>query len=120
MLELKGVCKTYGPLTAVHPTDLSLPRGQTTVLLGPSGCGKSTLGRLVLRLLDRSRSLISLERLGFSADTYEMFEKKVKDRALQPKETAEREGILGGCGEGLSRPRGKANAKRNGSRSTIG
>jgi type IV pilus assembly protein PilB len=31
--------------------------------------------KLVMRLLDRSRSLISLEGLGFSADTYESYEK---------------------------------------------
>jgi osmoprotectant transport system ATP-binding protein len=51
MLELQGVCKTYGPHSALHPTDLSLPRGQTTALIGPSGCGKSTLLRLMVGLI---------------------------------------------------------------------
>jgi osmoprotectant transport system ATP-binding protein len=61
MLELKGVCKTYGPLTALHPTDLSLPRGQTTVLLGPSGCGKSTLLRVMVGLVAPDRGSVSLD-----------------------------------------------------------
>jgi osmoprotectant transport system ATP-binding protein len=51
MLDLVGVSKTYGRATALHPIDLSLPTGRTTVLLGPSGCGKSTLLRLMVGLL---------------------------------------------------------------------
>src|SRR5262245_51107777 len=51
MLSLHGVSKTYGPQAALHPTDLDLPRGRTTVLLGPSGCGKSTLLRLMVGLI---------------------------------------------------------------------
>ncbi len=50
MLELVGVSKTFGRQTALHPTDLTVPPGQTTVLLGPSGCGKSTLLRLMVGL----------------------------------------------------------------------
>jgi osmoprotectant transport system ATP-binding protein len=51
MLELVGVSKTYGRAPALHPIDLKLPPGRTTVLLGPSGCGKSTLLRLMIGLI---------------------------------------------------------------------
>ena len=51
MVELTGVSKTYQRRAALHPTDLTVPDGQTTVLLGPSGCGKSTLLRLMLGLI---------------------------------------------------------------------
>ncbi len=51
MLELQGVSKTYGQAQALHPLDLTLPVGKTTVLIGPSGCGKSTLIRLMIGLL---------------------------------------------------------------------
>jgi osmoprotectant transport system ATP-binding protein len=51
MFELQGVSKTYGRLPALHPTDLTIPSGRTTVLIGQSGCGKSTLLRLLLGLL---------------------------------------------------------------------
>jgi osmoprotectant transport system ATP-binding protein len=51
MLELIGVSKTYGRVVALHPTDLVIPTGKTTVLLGPSGCGKSTLLRLLAGLV---------------------------------------------------------------------
>src|SRR5262249_45709086 len=51
MLELSGVSKRYGATQALFPTDLSIPAGQTTVLIGPSGCGKSTLLRLMIGLI---------------------------------------------------------------------
>jgi osmoprotectant transport system ATP-binding protein len=51
MFELTGVSKSFGRQQALHPTDLAVPPGQTTVLIGPSGCGKSTLIRLMIGLL---------------------------------------------------------------------
>jgi osmoprotectant transport system ATP-binding protein len=51
MLQLVGVSKSYGGVPALAPTDLSIPAGQTTVLIGPSGCGKSTLVRLMAGLI---------------------------------------------------------------------
>ena len=54
MIFLKNVSKSYGNTIALHPTNLNLPRGQTTVLIGPSGCGKSTLLRLMNGLIKPS------------------------------------------------------------------
>jgi osmoprotectant transport system ATP-binding protein len=51
MFELQGVSKTYGTAAALHPLDLRLAAGRTTVLIGPSGCGKSTLLRLLVGLI---------------------------------------------------------------------
>jgi osmoprotectant transport system ATP-binding protein len=51
MVELTGVAKAYGGTVALHPTDLTVPNGQTTVLIGPSGCGKSTLIRIIIGLI---------------------------------------------------------------------
>jgi osmoprotectant transport system ATP-binding protein len=51
MLQLVGVSKSYGGVPALQPTDLTVPAGQTTVLIGPSGCGKSTLLRLMAGLI---------------------------------------------------------------------
>ncbi len=41
-VRLKGVRKTFGPLTAVDGIDLTVARGEFLTLLGPSGCGKTT------------------------------------------------------------------------------
>jgi osmoprotectant transport system ATP-binding protein len=51
MLELSGVCKRFGEVTALAPLSLAFAAGQTTALLGPSGCGKSTLLRIIVGLL---------------------------------------------------------------------
>jgi osmoprotectant transport system ATP-binding protein len=51
MIRFHGVAKTFGDATALHPTDIHLARGKTTVLIGPSGCGKSTVLRLIAGLL---------------------------------------------------------------------
>ena len=41
-IELKGVGKRWGDVTAVDPTDLVIGDGEFVAILGPSGCGKST------------------------------------------------------------------------------
>lgn len=46
-LELRGVVKRYGPITAVNGLDLEVPSGICLGLLGPNGAGKSTTMRLL-------------------------------------------------------------------------
>jgi putrescine transport system ATP-binding protein len=50
LLQLAGVCKSYGAEPAVSSLDLSVDEGESLVLLGPSGCGKSTLLRIIAGL----------------------------------------------------------------------
>ncbi|PYK06278.1 MAG: ABC transporter ATP-binding protein [Verrucomicrobia bacterium] len=51
LVQLVAVTKRYADAPALHPTNLSIERGKTTVLIGPSGCGKSTLLRIIIRLI---------------------------------------------------------------------
>jgi lipooligosaccharide transport system ATP-binding protein len=46
-IELRGVVKRYGPITAVDGLDLDVPEGTCVGLLGPNGAGKSTTMRLL-------------------------------------------------------------------------
>ena len=49
-LQLRGITKTFGPITAVSDIDLDLPEGTFVSFLGPSGCGKTTLLRIIAGL----------------------------------------------------------------------
>jgi osmoprotectant transport system ATP-binding protein len=51
LVKIADVSKRYAGAQALHPTNLSIERGKTTLLIGPSGCGKSTLLRLIIGLI---------------------------------------------------------------------
>jgi lipooligosaccharide transport system ATP-binding protein len=46
-IRLRGVAKSYGPVTAVDGLDLDVPEGSCVGLLGPNGAGKSTTMRML-------------------------------------------------------------------------
>ena len=46
-VRLRGLSRSFGAVTAVHPIDLDIPRGDFLAILGPSGCGKTTLLRMM-------------------------------------------------------------------------
>lgn len=46
LLALTGVSRSYGPLQALKPVDLTVLQGQCIALLGVNGSGKSTLLRI--------------------------------------------------------------------------
>ena len=47
VVELQGVVKRFGDLTAVAGVDLAIEPGTCYALLGPNGAGKSTLSRII-------------------------------------------------------------------------
>jgi spermidine/putrescine ABC transporter ATP-binding subunit len=51
-VQLDGVTKRFGGITAVADTWLKVRRGEFLTLLGPSGCGKTTLLNLIAGFLD--------------------------------------------------------------------
>lgn len=61
LVQLSGVSKQYGDAPALQPTEFSIERGLTTVLIGPSGCGKSTLLRLVIGLIEPDSGTITFD-----------------------------------------------------------
>ncbi len=46
-IEVRGVVKRYGPITAVDGLDITVPEGTCVGLLGPNGAGKSTTMRML-------------------------------------------------------------------------
>ena len=46
-LEIDGLSKQFGEMTAVHDFTLDVAQGEFVSLLGPSGCGKTTALRMI-------------------------------------------------------------------------
>lgn len=51
LVEIRGVTVRFGKQTVLRNINLSIPRGQTLVLLGESGCGKTVLMKTVIGLV---------------------------------------------------------------------
>jgi branched-chain amino acid transport system ATP-binding protein len=50
MLQLTGLCASYGAIEVLHGIDLTVPKGGLFAMLGPNGAGKSTLLRVIAGL----------------------------------------------------------------------
>jgi ABC-2 type transport system ATP-binding protein len=60
VVELAGVSKAFGAITAVREVDLSIGSGEVVALLGPNGAGKSTTLDMLLGLLPPDRGHVTL------------------------------------------------------------
>ncbi|MDN5914545.1 MAG: ABC transporter ATP-binding protein [Pseudonocardia sp.] len=60
-IQIEGLTRRFGTVTAVDHVGIDIPDGDFLVLLGPSGCGKSTLLRMVAGLTPPSEGRILLD-----------------------------------------------------------
>jgi phospholipid/cholesterol/gamma-HCH transport system ATP-binding protein len=51
LIELRGVCKTFGENVVLDHADLAIYPGEALAIIGPSGTGKSTVLRIIAGLL---------------------------------------------------------------------
>jgi polar amino acid transport system ATP-binding protein len=61
LLQITDLHKRYGEEIVLEGVDVSMQRGDVTVLVGPSGSGKSTLLRCVNRLTEFEQGTITLD-----------------------------------------------------------
>ncbi len=113
LVKLRGVSKTFGAATALHPLDLAVERGKTTVLIGPSGCGKSTLLRLIIRLLEPDRGTVDFDDEPITsaniAERRQQIGYVIQDGGLFPHLTARDNVML--MARHLGRPADESNAR---------
>ena len=85
MLDIQGLCKSYGETPALQDVSLQVRQGELLTLLGPSGSGKTTLlkviagfeaptsGKVLLRGLDISRLSPARRGVGMVFQHYALF-----------------------------------------------
>ncbi len=77
LIRLTDVSKRYGDAAALHPTNLLIKRGKTTVLIGPSGCGKSTLLRLIIHLIEPDSGSIAFDGEPITSDNIDALRRRI-------------------------------------------
>lgn len=77
LVEVVDASKRYADAVALQPTNLSIERGKTTVLIGPSGCGKSTLLRLIIGLIQPDSGSIRFDGQVINANTIEILRRRI-------------------------------------------
>ena len=60
VVELSGVTKRFGRVTALAGLDLMISAGEVHAFLGPNGSGKTTTLRLILGLLRADSGRLSV------------------------------------------------------------
>ena len=61
MIQLKGVTKKFGALTAVDNVSYTIGKGEYFALLGPNGAGKTTIVRMILGFSAPTDGTITVE-----------------------------------------------------------
>jgi ABC-2 type transport system ATP-binding protein len=68
VIEIKGLVKNFGKLTALRGVDLNVKQGEVHAFLGPNGAGKSTTIRCLLGILRATKG--SVKMFGLDAWNY--------------------------------------------------
>jgi ABC-2 type transport system ATP-binding protein len=84
-IDVRGVTKTFGALTAVDRLDLTIPRGALYGFIGPNGAGKTTAIRMImsilmpdsgeLRVLGHASALEAKDRIGYLPEERGLYRK---------------------------------------------
>ncbi|EMA64164.1 ABC transporter ATP-binding protein [Halorubrum lipolyticum] len=70
MIEVEGLCKTYGEFAAVVDSTFSVEAGEVFGIVGPNGAGKTTTLKVLAGLVDPTDG--EVEVAGFASDDPEM------------------------------------------------
>ncbi len=90
VIEIEGVTKTFGEVTAVNDLSLDVPRGSIYGFIGPNGSGKTTTLRMIMNIFYPDSGAIrifgeemrgaSTKRIGYLPEERGMYKKmKVRD-----------------------------------------
>lgn len=60
MIDVRGICKFYGPFAAVNDVSFTVPSREVCAFLGPNGAGKSTTMKMLTGFLAPTRGTIKI------------------------------------------------------------
>lgn len=90
-VEIRGVTKTFGKVTAVDELSLDVPRGSVYGFIGPNGSGKTTTLRMIMNIFVPDRGSIRVfgeelrgactDRIGYMPEERGLY-KKMKVREI--------------------------------------
>jgi ABC-2 type transport system ATP-binding protein len=89
-IEVSGLCKRFGPVTALDGMTFTVPPGAVTGFIGPNGAGKSTTMRVILGLdaPDAGAALIGGQRYRSLRHPLTLVGSLLDASALQPGRSA--------------------------------
>jgi polar amino acid transport system ATP-binding protein len=84
MLEMTNVAKRFGDNQVLRGVSLSVPRGQTVVVIGPSGSGKTTLLRCINLLEDYEAGTVMVDGIpvGYAVDPKSGRRERLSEREI--------------------------------------
>ena len=68
MIEIKGLCKSFGADEVLKGIDLSIDEKEVVVIIGPSGSGKSTLLRCINHLEEPTAGEVIVDGITLSSE----------------------------------------------------
>jgi ABC-2 type transport system ATP-binding protein len=119
MIQISGLVKRFGAVTALDGLDLAVPRGSTLGLLGPNGAGKTTAVRILTTLLEPDEGTVTVGGIDVCADPDEVRKRiglsgqnAAVDEYLTGRENLEMVGTLYHLGKRRSAERAQALLER--------
>lgn len=94
ILQLQGLSKRFGGLTAVSDFSLTLSKGELKGLIGPNGAGKSTLFHLISGLHRPTQGKIFLEQKDLTGQTPDRIVARGIARTFQSVKLLENSSVL--------------------------
>jgi len=84
ILQVQGLRKTYGPVTAVEDISFEVEKGEVFTIIGPNGAGKTTTLEMIEGVIPPDKGTISIDGLTWTKDP-----EKIKYRiGVQPQSSA--------------------------------
>lgn len=106
IIEIKGLCKSFGDIKAVNDLSFSVGEGQLFAFLGVNGAGKSTTISMICSLLKKDAGSIVIDGVNIDENSGEIksklgvvFQNSVLDKQLSVRDNLEsRAALYGICG----------------------